>query len=441
MGLEEMNSLKSHSRKAMHSLNRGWYGQLLFLLLFSGPPKFRIRDPESSLYGEVDWVVILHLLVWGAAGLWLLWHIVRWIRTKRGFSALTTSAKLAILLGCCLLLSAQLSGYQSLVLFKSYQFLVCVVFTAVFTNEYGIERTLRLIFWGSFSLCALISLAAIWMPDMVWVQSELETGRLRGDLLAQTGVVATLALISLFLVSRNNSKWIEWVAIGFLLSLLGLSLMRTSYVVLILVSFVTLWMNPRFKHRRLATLLGAVCIALLSAGTLLRQLSEYRTSEGIWTLSDRLGLWAYLTGVTLTKSPWFGLGYYSASRIYAPDYNEGLGTAHSMFIELLVGGGLVSLLLFFLVCALMTYQTIRLARKRPRLMDITAVSLFVACFAFGFVGSDIDSGPVGVTFWSLSSILVALCGSSTIRVKPSHNLLEPLRYPAGHRNSELAGEA
>jgi len=204
---------------------------------------------------------------------------------------------------------------------------------------------------------------------------------------------------------------------------------------------VTLWMNPRFKHRRLATLLGAVCIALLSAGTLLRQLSEYRTSEGIWTLSDRLGLWAYLTGVTLTKSPWFGLGYYSASRIYAPDYNEGLGTAHSMFIELLVGGGLVSLLLFFLVCALMTYQTIRLARKRPRLMDITAVSLFVACFAFGFVGSDIDSGPVGVTFWSLSSILVALCGSSTIRVKPRHNLLEPLRYPAGHRNSELAGEA
>jgi hypothetical protein len=441
MGVEEMNLLKSHSREAMRGFNRHWYGQLLFLLLFSGPPKFRIRDPESSLYGEVDWVVILHLVVWGAAGLWLLWHIVRWIRMKKGFAGLTTSAKLAILLGGCLLLSAHLSGYQSLVLFKSYQLLVCAVFAAVFTYEYGVERTVGLIFWGSFSLCVLISLAAIWAPDMVWVQSELEVGRLRGDLLAQTGVVATLALISVFLVSRNNPRWIEWTAIVFLMILLGFSLMRTSYVVLIFVSFLALLMNPRFKHRRLTVLLGAGCLLLISAGTLLRQLAEYRTSEGLWTLSDRLGLWAYLTGVTLTQSPWFGLGYYSASRVYAPEYNEGLGTAHSMFFELFVGGGLISLLLFLVVCVLMTYQAIRLARKRPRLVDITAVSLFVACFAFGFVGSDVDSGPVGMTFWSLSSILVALGGSSTIPQKPRLDVLQPLRYPAGHQNSELPGEA
>jgi len=422
-------------------LSKSWYGQLLFLLLFSGPPKFRVRDPESSLYGEVDWVVILHILVWGAAGLWVLWHIVSWIRARRRVKALTTSAKLATLLAFCLLFSASASGYQSLVLFKSYQFMVCVVFAAVFTYEYGIERTVGLIFWGSFSLCVLISLAAIWAPDMVWVQSELEAGRLRGDLLAQTGVVATLALISLFLISRNNPRWIEWTAIVFLIILLGFSLMRTSYVVLIVVSFLALLMNPRFKHRRLTVLLGAACLLLLTAGTVLRQLAEYRTSEGIWTLSDRLGLWAYLIGVTLTQSPWFGLGYYSASRIYAPEYNEGLGTAHSMFVELFVGGGLISLLLFVVVCVLMTYQAIRLTRKRPRLVDITAVSLFVACFAFGFVGSDIDSGPVGMTFWSLSSILVALGASSTIREKPRFDVLQPLRYPAGHQNSELAGQA
>jgi len=393
------------------------------------------------LYGEVDWVVILHILVWGAAGLWVLWHIVSWIRARRRVKALTTSAKLATLLAFCLLFSASASGYQSLVLFKSYQFMVCVVFAAVFTYEYGIERTVGLIFWGSFSLCVLISLAAIWAPDMVWVQSELEAGRLRGDLLAQTGVVATLALISLFLISRNNPRWIEWTAIVFLMILLGFSLMRTSYVVLIVVSFLALLMNPRFKHRRLTVLLGAACLLLLTAGTVLRQLAEYRTSEGIWTLSDRLGLWAYLIGVTLTQSPWFGLGYYSASRIYAPEYNEGLGTAHSMFVELFVGGGLISLLLFVVVCVLMTYQAIRLTRKRPRLVDITAVSLFVACFAFGFVGSDIDSGPVGMTFWSLSSILVALGASSTIREKPRFDVLQPLRYPAGHQNSELAGQA
>ena len=437
-----MAQQNNHSPRATQGLSRGWYGQLLFLLLFCGPPKFRVRDPESSLYNEVDWVVVLHLLVWGAAGLWLLWHFVRYIRARKGFVALTTSAKAAILLGGCLLLSAYASGYQTLVVFKSYQFLVSVVFAAVFTYEYRIERTIQLIFWGSFSLCVLISLAAIWAPDMVWVQSELEQGRLRGDLVAQTGVVATLALISLFLVCRNSSfKWLKWAAIVFFASLLGLSLMRTSYVVLVFVLFLTLWISPRFKHHRLSTLLGAASILLLSAGALLRQLAEYRTSEGIWTLSDRVGLWAYLTQVTLTQSPWFGLGYYSASRIYAPEYNEGLGTAHSMFIELFVGGGIISLFLFLVVCGLMTYQAVRLTRKRPGLLDITAVSLFVACLAFGFVGSDIDSGPVAVTFWSLSSILVVLGRSRANRERISPNVVAALGYPAGLHNEELPGQA
>src|SRR5215469_330884 len=55
----------------------------MFLLTLSGPPRIRIRDAEASLRGDVDWVVILHLAVWGAAGLWVLWQVAKRYQAKR----------------------------------------------------------------------------------------------------------------------------------------------------------------------------------------------------------------------------------------------------------------------------------------------------------------------------------------------------------------------
>ena len=37
---------------------------VLFLLILTGPPRFRVRDPEASLRGDRDWVVILRVVVW-----------------------------------------------------------------------------------------------------------------------------------------------------------------------------------------------------------------------------------------------------------------------------------------------------------------------------------------------------------------------------------------
>jgi len=61
----------------------GFAVTLVFLLIFSGPPKFRLRDPEASLRDEIDWVVILHVIVWGLAGLWVLLQIGKRLNAKR----------------------------------------------------------------------------------------------------------------------------------------------------------------------------------------------------------------------------------------------------------------------------------------------------------------------------------------------------------------------
>src|ERR1051325_5906599 len=49
-----------------------WFDSLLFLILMSGPPKFRGRDPSASLTGAIDSVVLVHLAVWALGGLWVL---------------------------------------------------------------------------------------------------------------------------------------------------------------------------------------------------------------------------------------------------------------------------------------------------------------------------------------------------------------------------------
>jgi hypothetical protein len=45
--------------------------KILFFLLLSGPPKFRLRDATDSLSYTLDWVILLQVIVWGIAGCWL----------------------------------------------------------------------------------------------------------------------------------------------------------------------------------------------------------------------------------------------------------------------------------------------------------------------------------------------------------------------------------
>src|SRR5436309_11961367 len=105
-------------------------------------------------------------------------------------------------------------------------------------------------------------------------------------------------------------------------------------------------------------------------------LRQYRNTETISTLGDRVRLWRYLTAVTLEQSPWFGLGYYSASRIHGPEYNPGLGTAHSMFFEVLSGGGVVSFALFLALCATLSVYAVRLLYLNKDRFSFAAGALF-----------------------------------------------------------------
>jgi len=398
----------------------------LFVLILSGPPKLRIRDPEASLHGDIDWVVILHLIVWGLAGLWVLLQIGKRFYAKRPVLRLRLPQILGLALIICLSASVWKSAAPALTAFKVYQILVSLLFTQLFVERFGYKSCLKNIFWGTCLLCGAIAICAFLAPDLVWISSDFnpDPSRLRGDLIAPTGSVAAIAIILLLTGVRRIWRVLSIALLGLFLELLVLSLMRTAYLVILGFFVLVLIKRPNAKSlNQLAYLAGGLALTFY-AYNWMPHLSEYRDPQTLSSLSDRIGLWRYLSDITLTHSPWIGLGYYSASRIYGPEYNPGLGTAHSMFFEILLGGGVLSFVLFTALCLLLSvYAAYVLYKSRDRL-SLTIASLFFASLIFGSMGDEIDSGPVAICFWYSVVVLPWFYRSSTRKLRPDESFGE-----------------
>jgi O-antigen ligase len=244
----------------------------------------------------------------------------------------------------------------------------------------------------------------------VWVPSDFnpDPSRLKGDLIAPTGAVCVFAIILLLTGVRRIYRFLPLLLLGLFTGLLALSLMRTAYLVIIIFFGLVLLKRPSGKP--LKQIAYALCgiIIVCYACNWLPNLGEYRKPEDMSNLGDRLGLWQHLTSVTLNKSPWFGLGYYSASRIHGPEYNPLLGTAHSMFFEVLAGGGLLSFALIVGLTATLLVCAARLLAGRKDHFSFAVSMLFIACLLFGFMGDEIDSGPVAIAFWYSVAVLPRL---------------------------------
>jgi O-antigen ligase len=397
---------------------------VLFLLILSGPPRMRSRDPEASLRGDLDWVVVFHLVVWGLAGLWVLLQVAKCFQAGRPLLRL----RLPQILGLAMIFSLSLSTWESpapaLTAFKVYQMLVSLLFTQIFVEKYGAHNTLKRIFLGTSLLCIAIALCAFLLPDLVWTGSDFnpEPSRLRGDLIASAGMVSTLAIILLMSGVRNIWRVLPLSLLALFFPLLVFSLMRTAYVVaLVFFVLVLLKRQSSSSPRQLVYVLCAF-VLLLYVCDQLPSLSRYRDPQNISDLDDRMGLWRHLTAVMLKRSPWFGLGYYTASRVYGPQYNPGLGTAHSMFIEVLAGGGVPSFVLLIALCVSLSLYSARLLCTAKDRLSFATASLFVACLLFGFMGDEIDSGPIAIGFWYSVSVLPWLYRQSLKRALPRAEL-------------------
>ena len=150
-----------------------------------------------------------------------------------------------------------------------------------------------------------------------------------------------------------------------------------------------------------------------------------RERESIETMSDRIPLWQHLTSVVMREAPITGLGYYAASRVVATKYNPGLGTAHSVFFEVLLGGGILGAALYLMLCASLVGFAVRLLRVASgQPSAVAAVGLLSVALLISITSeAGMHAGPLGFAFWSLTALLPRLSHEAArARMAGAHRL-------------------
>ncbi len=389
-----------------------WYDSLLFLALMSGPPKFRNRDPFASLAGEIDLPVLIQIGVWACGALWVAGRLYPTVLRHGRVPRLSATQVLGAMFIVSLTLSIADSPGILLTTFTVGQFAVMLSFLYVFTHRFGAYTCLRHMFIG-VTVLALATVAAIFLAPELVTEATFQLGetRLRGDNIADTGSVAVIGLIfclSSIPALRGSAFWGTLSLFGLLLAASRTRSAYAAFLVFLAVGFI------HGKRLRVRTLI--IPLAVLTLGIVLldafSSTADYliRERESLGTMSDRIPLWQHLTSVVMAEAPLTGLGYHAASRVVATDYNPGLGNAHSVLFEVLVGGGILGATAYLLFCASLVWFAVRLLRVASgQPTAVAAVGLLSVSLLMGVATpAGMHAGPLGFAFWSTSALLPEL---------------------------------
>lgn len=396
------------------------FESVLFFALASGPPRLRARDPLASLSGQVDWAVLLNLGIWGSGLAWVVVRVLDRTWHTRSRKSLTAVGFLTGALIVLLALSVVVSPARLLSGYRVAQILITVLFAREWITRFGVHRTLTHLKACLGILLVAIGAAALLAPDLVMVR-----GRLRGDLIADSGSVAVLMLVLALaydrsgapgdreglpsaggLADRDSVQKNPWSVHGVLILLAALLLVlsrgRTAMATLAVVTLLALIRNPR--NRGINTLAYLAILGLFMAGILGLgvQLTDFviRERSTVMTLNQRTLLWQYTINETVRRSPWTGAGFY-ANRATTLAFNPRFGTSHSAYVEILSGGGYPSLAAFLaLLITLGKRATTLLVLWGRSPAVFTTVCLFVIPVVIGLTTeAAILNGPLAFTMW------------------------------------------
>jgi O-antigen ligase len=377
---------------------------LVFMALLSGPPRIRARDPLASLQGELDWVVVLHIVVWLAGAVWVFREAYKNLNNGRGLRILQWPHKAGLLLVFLLGLSMIVSPGPLLTGFRVFQTMVMVLFGFFWVERYGIQKTLYTLFWGFVILGIGLAAAAVLSPELV-----LAGKRLGGYLISNTGAVGASGLIALLSCSPPLRRWVFAMILLLFSALLIFSMTRSAYAAVLLFLLMALVRRPRISAVRRSMVFVAVLLLVLILSQTLPLVVNWivRDPKSLGTLSERIPWWKFLVSIMLNQSPLIGLGFYAAPRVYGLSYAIVIGTAHNAFIEVLAGGGIPSGLLFLFIALgtlLTSFRKFLSAGKSPEIF--AAFMLFLTVLSIGMASEEmIIASPTAVTFWLLVSVI------------------------------------
>lgn len=384
----------------------------LFVGLLSGPPSFRGRDATASLRGELDLASGIQVAVWLLGLAWVVWLAFK----RKGKVPLPGLPQvLGILVSATFMVSALTSPSPPFTLFRSLQVLIAVIFTFFWAYRFGPRRTLQLYIYTLTLLIVSIFVSYLVNPDFV-VRGDRFGLRVKADWITPAAPLAILIMayliapplrlalplrlglavlaFALFILARNRTAF---VAVGMLAALSILTISKK-------------W-SPFWKFITVGSL-GVVSI-LLVIGVDPIVAWVVRNPNQISTFSARIPLWDYLITNMIQRSPIIGLGFYAASRVLGPQAVPGLGNAHSTFIEVLVGGGFLSLGFYLAIWAWIGVKFLRALGRYDR-TRYTYINMMLVIFLFGLTTSyGITVSVLSFSFWLVLAIWVQQARSNS----------------------------
>lgn len=388
------------------------YEAILFIVLLSGPPRIRERDPMASMRGEIDWVILLNAVIWTLAALWIFYYLVNtFIMRKKRLPRVHWLQKLGLAFAAALGVSTLVSPAPSLTAFRVFQIIVMIMFGYVWIHKYGTQSMIKALGIGYIVMGLSIVLAAAIAPELVYAGT-----RLRGELIANAGAIGVMGLVTLFCNATTIRSSIFTLSLSavFLWTLIA-SRTRSAYGAFFVFILLLILNNPKISRVKVVRyiLIGLIPLTIVYHDFIFSFL--VRETASLATLSDRTILWGYLFDEVIRNSPFLGFGFY-AERALLLAINPGIGTAHGAFPAVFSGAGLLGATVYLSLLMGTIYLALRLFLIRNHNpVVVTAISLFAACFIVGIVSEEIlISTPTGFTFYMLLSLLPELAKSEGV---------------------------
>lgn len=424
----EVKPLPISRRRLGLSLSR-----LLMVLILLGPPTLREGREASTAFESpldgLDWTYILHLGIWGFAGVYVVSRLLQspslFLRLFSLF--LRTPSRWYVLFAVVSALSATWSIFPLYTLFFAYKIWVTILLVLSLAQEAKIRRLspseilLQSVGWAYGLGLGLLSFFFFVSPDLVTRPTPGIIGfRLTGGFLSDYGAygLVTFAFMSTMYWHRTRNPLFRLVGVIVLVwASIVLILAQTRSTLAAFGLFLLVFLL--FRVRSLTKVVWATGLtalgflaAALAGQTILDFLLRGQDLEGLSTLSGRTFIFSFLMDYW-RESPLIGWGFQAGSRYAAVQFMEqtgmNMGAAHDVISKVLVDLGLVGV--FFLLCAIgsLWLALVRLYRRLPRdqWLFLLSLSLYGSVSSV-FGGGVADPGPIWVALFLIPSLALSL---------------------------------
>ncbi len=325
--------------------------------------KLRRRSIDDALSGAVDPLIAAELLIYGLVGAWAIWRLAP-LRAR--LTPLTVVMWAYVLTTAA---SALYSSFPLLGLARAVQLVVIGAVIHLISVEGTLETIDRLVHGWVVLMTVSIVAGLLYVAPTTGPQVGRFTW-LSVHSVSAGSMLAISAVVVFGLWLSAGSRRLRWkrslygtllvVQVVFLLLTRTRGSIGGAFVAMALMAWV--WSGTRMKPQLLlGSLVAGGAVVLAFGGVIVDFLTRGESTESIGTFNRRTEIWT-LAWDAFMERPLHGFGFTSAKGVFFDD--TGLGGAHNALVNVMVDVGLVGLVWWIGLIAIVIGTLVAQRRRR-----------------------------------------------------------------------------